>query len=85
MAFSRRGFMAALLSLVIAGWKKSLDGILPVRTAKAAKAEPVHGLLLPTSPDGETMVARIADIAVNLGADRALLDDRALADTVARR
>ena len=70
MAFSRRGFMAALLSLAIAGWKKSLAGVLPVPTGKAAKAEPVHAFLLPTSPDRETMLDRMADIVAQLGANR---------------
>lgn len=70
MAFSRRGFMGALVSLVIAGWKKSLAGVLPIPTTKAAKAEPVSGFLLPTSPDGETMLERMADIVAHLHADR---------------
>lgn len=70
MTFSRRGFAAALVSLVIAAWKKSLAGILPIRTGKAAKAEPVSGLLLPTSPDRETVLDRMADIVAHLGADR---------------
>lgn len=70
MSFSRRGFVAALVSLVIAGWKKSLAGVLPLPTGKAAKAEPVRGLLLPTPPDRETVLDRMADIVAHLGADR---------------
>lgn len=70
MTFSRRGFVGALVSLVIAGWKKSLAGILPIPTGKAAKAEPVRGVLLPTPPDRETVLDRMADIVAHLGADR---------------